>query len=296
MARKGILLAGGAGTRLHPTTRAVSKQLLPVYDKPLVYYPLSLLMLSGVRDILIITTPDDQASFQHLLGDGASFGVSISYRSQPSPDGIAQAFLIAEDFIDDDGVTLVLGDNIFYGQGLVAKMQAASSQKSGASVFAYSVQDPERYGVIELNNAGQVVSIEEKPAMPKSDLALTGLYMFDSSVVDIAAGLTPSVRGELEIVDVMKAYSKAGDLRVESLGRGIAWFDTGTPDSLLDAANFIATIERRQGQKIACLEEVAWRHGWIDNAQLQALAQAYGANAYGAYLRGLAGIRNDNAR
>ncbi|MFT6582685.1 MAG: glucose-1-phosphate thymidylyltransferase [Alphaproteobacteria bacterium] len=295
MARKGILLAGGAGTRLHPTTRAVSKQLLPVYDKPLIFYPLSLLMLAGARDILIITTPDDQASFQRLLGDGASLGVSIHYRSQPSPDGIAQAFLIADDFIDDDGVTLALGDNIFYGQGLVAKMQAASARKSGASVFAYSVQDPERYGVIALDKAGQVLSIEEKPATPKSNLALTGLYMFDKSVVDIAASLTPSARGELEIVDVIKAYSNTDSLRVETLGRGIAWFDTGTPDSLLDAANFIATIERRQEQKIACLEEVSWRQGWIDAAQLQALAQAYGANAYGAYLRGLTGIRNDDA-
>ncbi|MBL4719600.1 MAG: glucose-1-phosphate thymidylyltransferase RfbA, partial [Alphaproteobacteria bacterium] len=278
---------GGAGTRLHPTTRAVSKQLLPVYDKPLIYYPLSLLMLSGVRDILIITTPGDQASFKRLLGDGEALGVSLTYRAQPSPEGIAQAFLIADDFIGDDCVTLVLGDNIFYGQGLIAKMQTASSTAAGASVFAYAVQDPERYGVIELDGAGNIVSIEEKPEQAKSNLALTGLYMFDSTVVDIAAGLTPSARGELEIVDVMKAYVERETLSVETLGRGIAWFDTGTPDSLLDAANFIATIERRQGQKIACLEEVAWRHGWIDHGQLETLAQNYGANAYGDYLRSL---------
>lgn len=285
--QKGIVLAGGAGTRLHPITRAVSKQLLPVYDKPMVYYPLSTLMLAGIRRILLITTPEDLPAFERLLGDGRPWGIGIQYAVQPRPEGIAQAFLIGREFIGADHVALVLGDNIFYGQGFQGMLLQAASRREGATVFAYPVKDPQRYGVVELDAAGRPVSIVEKPAQPKSRYAVTGLYFYDNEVVSIAESLRPSARGELEITDVNQAYLERGRLHVERFGRGFAWLDTGTHESLLQAANFIQTIEHRQGWKIACLEEVALRKGFISREQFAALADQYRGSSYGQYLREL---------
>jgi glucose-1-phosphate thymidylyltransferase len=287
MARKGIVLAGGAGTRLYPLTLAASKQLMPVYDKPMIYYPLSVLMLAHIRDVLIISTPEDLPRFEKMLGDGATLGMNLQYAVQPKPEGIAQAFLVGESFLGGDPAALVLGDNIFYGPGLSDRLQSASGNLDGATVFAYAVKDAERYGVVEMDDAGQAVSIEEKPAMPKSDLAVTGLYFCDGGVVDIARDLKPSERGELEITDLLNVYMERGCLNVEPLGRGFAWLDTGTHDSLLDASTYIAAIERRQGQKISCLEEIAWRNGWIDDADLMQLAEPLSNCAYGAYLLSL---------
>jgi len=281
---KGIILAGGAGTRLHPITLSISKQLLPVYDKPMVYYPLSTLMMAGIREVLIITTPRDNPLFRQLLGDGSQWGISIDYAVQEHPGGLAQAFLIGREFIGGEPCCLVLGDNIFFGQGLSGLLRHAAEKTGGATVFGYWVRDPERYGVAEFDAAGQVISLEEKPLRPKSNYAVTGLYFYDHQVCDLAAGLEPSARGELEITDLNKRYLEQGQLELVQLGRGMAWLDTGTHDSLMEAAGFVETIEKRQGLKVCCPEEIAWRNGWIDDAQVRALAEPLGKNGYGQYL------------
>jgi glucose-1-phosphate thymidylyltransferase len=287
MSRKGIILAGGSGTRLYPVTQVVSKQLLPVYDKPMIYYPLSTLMLAGIRDMLLISTPEDTPRFAQLLGDGSRWGLNLSYAVQPSPDGLAQAFLIGRDFVGRDTAALVLGDNIFYGHDLQLQLARANAQPRGATVFAYPVADPERYGVAEFDASGRVVSLEEKPAQPKSRYAVTGLYFYDNRVLDVATSLRPSARGELEITDVNRAYLGWGELACEVMGRGMAWLDTGTHESLLEASQYIETIERRQGLKIACPEEIAFRLGYIDAAALETLGNALAKNGYGRYLLGL---------
>ena len=281
---KGIVLAGGSGTRLHPITKGVSKQLLPIYDKPMIYYPLSVLMLAGIRDILVISTPEDLPNFKKLLGDGAGFGVKLSYAEQPSPDGLAQAFIIGEEFIGDDNVCLILGDNIFYGYGFSGMLREAASLKVGATVFGYHVTDPERFGVVEFDDDGKAISIEEKPIMPKTNYAVTGLYFYDNRVIEMAKAITPSERGELEITDINNEYLRLGELNVSLMGRGFAWLDTGTHDSLMEAGHYVQTIEARQGLKVACLEEIGYRNGWLSKDALLEQASALSKTGYGQYL------------